>query len=56
MGWVSEGESFGEAALLNPSKPRSSSVVAGDGGVLLAVLDRAAYNRLQMQARSHQVR
>ncbi|WIA39242.1 hypothetical protein OEZ86_005365 [Tetradesmus obliquus] len=54
MGWVSEGESFGEAALLNPSKPRSSSVVAGDGGVLLAVLDRAAYNRLQAQARAHQ--
>lgn len=56
MGWVSEGESFGEAALLNPIKPRSSSVVAGDGGVLLAVLDRAAYNRLQAQARAHQVR
>lgn len=55
VGWVGEGESFGEAALFSASKPRPVSIVAGDGGVLLARLDRAAYNRLQAQANAHQV-
>lgn len=51
LGWVSRGDSFGEAALVNPAQQRPVSVVAGDEGAVLLVLDRASFNRLQQQAR-----
>eukprot|EP00879_Flechtneria_rotunda_P022915 GHRR01024219.1.p3 GENE.GHRR01024219.1~~GHRR01024219.1.p3 ORF type:complete len:402 (+),score=184.58 GHRR01024219.1:5904-7109(+) len=54
IGWVSEGESFGEEALANPAKPRQCSVVAGDGGVLLLLLDRVSISRLQARAQAQQ--
>lgn len=39
---------------MNPSQQRPVSVVAGDGGVTLLVLDRASFNRLQQQAQEKQ--
>lgn len=54
LGWLSRGDSFGEAALVNPSQQRPVSVVAGDEGVMLLVLDRACFNRLQQQAQEGQ--
>jgi CRP-like cAMP-binding protein len=50
LGWLSRGDSFGEAALVNPAQQRPVSVVAGDDGCMLLVLDRACFNRLQQQA------
>lgn len=54
LGWAFRGECFGEAALVNPSQRRPVSVVAGDGGVMLMVLDRACFNKLQAQAQEKQ--
>jgi CRP-like cAMP-binding protein len=54
LGWLSRGDSFGEAALVNPSQQRPVSVVAGDEGVMLLVLDRACFSRLQQQAQEGQ--
>jgi CRP-like cAMP-binding protein len=48
--WLSVGDSFGQAALVNPEQRRPVSMVAGDGGATLLVLDRATFNRLQAQA------
>jgi hypothetical protein len=52
VGWVGQGEAFGASALLTSRtlRPASASVVAGDSGVQLAVLDRAVYARLQNMA------
>ncbi|KIY98789.1 hypothetical protein MNEG_9172 [Monoraphidium neglectum] len=50
VSWLSEGDTFGEAALLDPSRRRGCTVVAGGGGVQLATLDRAAWDRLPTAA------
>lgn len=50
LGWLKQGDSFGEAALVSATKQRAVSVVAGDGGVMLLVMDRSSFNRLQQQA------
>eukprot|EP00775_Hariotina_reticulata_P005930 gene5930-6170_t len=52
ISWLIEGDSFGEAAMVAPLKPRPVTVTAGDGCVVLMVLDRATYARLQTQAQA----
>ncbi|KAF8064564.1 hypothetical protein HT031_003364 [Scenedesmus sp. PABB004] len=53
VGWVSVGQACGEAAVLGGTRPHPVSVVAGDGGVELAVLERSAWARLQAAAAAH---
>lgn len=48
--WLSEGDTFGEAALLDPSRRRGRTVTAGDGGTHLATLDRSALLLLSSSA------
>jgi CRP-like cAMP-binding protein len=55
IGWIGEGDSFGEVAMVNPLKPRPVTVTAGEGGVVLMGLGRAAYARLQAQSQAHPV-
>lgn len=54
VGFLSVGGAFGEVALVCAGALCPHSVVAGEGGVLLATLQRAAYARLVAQA-AHQV-
>jgi hypothetical protein len=49
VGWVTAGDTLGESALVNFNDKRLVTVVAGDGGCHLAVLERAVYNKLQNQ-------
>lgn len=44
--WLCEGDSFGEAALLDPARRRGCTVTAGDGGAQLATVDAAALRQL----------
>ncbi|GBF88982.1 hypothetical protein Rsub_01481 [Raphidocelis subcapitata] len=46
VAWLCEGDSFGEAALLDPARRRGCTVTAGDGGAHLAAIDAAALRRL----------
>ena len=49
VGWVVAGDVVGESALVNSSDRRLVTVVAGDGGCHVAVLERATYYKLQNQ-------
>ncbi|KAI8462869.1 MAG: hypothetical protein J3K34DRAFT_497757 [Monoraphidium minutum] len=46
IAWLTEGDTFGEAALLDPARRRGYTVMAGDGGTHLATLSGAAWARM----------
>jgi CRP-like cAMP-binding protein len=50
--WLSEGDAFGEAGLLDANRRRDCTVAAGDGGAHLAFLPFAAFSRLMAAAAS----
>jgi len=53
--WLSEGDSFGEAALMDLSARRGCTATAGDGGVHLATLDHSDWSQLkQLGARGEE--
>ena len=49
-GFLHRGLAFGELALVNPRKPRTSTVTAGKDGAHLATLHRGALNHLRFTA------
>ena len=51
-GWIEQGDSFFEGALLDATRRAPCSVVAGQRGVHLLSLDRIAYGYLKSQAQS----
>ena len=54
-GWIEQGDSFSEGALLDATRRAPCSVVAGQRGVHLLSLDRIAYGYFKSQAQSSAV-